>query len=1241
MITMRSFNHALLLLSLLLFQKQTDAQDKPAPLPLMIPPSPNAAALGEYGKVPVGLFTGTVQQNIPLYTIETNAFSLPISLNYQSNGIKVSDVGSNVGLGWVLDAAGVITRTVNDETDEYSSTKTTLPAVGFDTQQMSDYLKQATSNNDWDSEPDLFAFNIPGYSGKFYLAGTAGNMQAVLISPAPLKIVFKPDFYTSTLGTEQIVITDPTGIEYTFGGTNAIEQSDSKTYGSGSAADNPQSKLVKTAWHLTKVKLLNGELVTFTYTGQLLKYDAGISQTVSASVSFKSSTGFKVQNAIHALPKISAVNVQASRLTEINWKGGRVALNYSLRFTGGITYLEKVDNVVIYAKSGSTFPILKKYVFNYLTVNTGFGNPDNLNGSYLDASKRLFLSDVITQSATGNELSRYTFEYYNPTELPNRFTYAQDYWGYFNGKVLNTDLVTNNVFLYNPDYYQASGTFSGDMIKQLFHYVGGDKSPDAQFAVKGMLKKITYPTGGYSSFEYESHSTGKFEDVLPAKTGVLLYGSKPVGTNEPLSVTTPVIPFEQKRVELFPSISASGCITSPQSVSFKITIKEIQSNTNVALEEYYEGGYISKATPYSPQYNDLYPGNGQAPLKRYFFTFQAGKSYTISISLTAATCTDAYGDLRSSYYAQPTTYQWVNTPVGGMRISKITTSDLTGNEQIKRYYYGSDFNTLTRSTGKTRIVEPAINYYETLTQVQNNDVWEDYRSLMASLNSAPLHDMYDAQGYHISYATVIEGEGNNIEGGATIHNFNSVTEISPVHYRDPVMGTPFENVFGNGDEIKTTTYKNVGVFAKVKEINRSYTNDSRIVSSVAAFKASKRSLSYINASETYNLSTYNIKSQWRYLSGISEINYDQAGSAVTTTYEYNNPAHMQLSTTTTVMENAGTANQRSFVTKYSYPLDYTYPGTLSGSAAVMKSMVDKNIKSKRVEELKYTLIGTSYRLTGGTLSTYRANLSSIVKDKDYALKLNNSTIYHDLVTLTPSTVNSSGQLTYDSHYEQLNAYSRYNGVDNLLEVADRKLTTAVILQPNTEVVWARTENSTFASMAYSSFEHDAALVSSFTNWNYNVANINTANYHSGTRSYNLSGANITTALSLTASLKYKVSLWRKVGSGTTLTLTAGSALTQTLGPQRNGWQYVEATFTGATSLIISGNYMIDELRLCPVNARMNTFVYKDGVGVISQCTENNKHTFFEYDEFNRLKLVRDQDNNILKKNEYNYQYIQN
>ncbi|TAH15088.1 MAG: hypothetical protein EAZ14_02515, partial [Runella slithyformis] len=81
-------------------------------------PSPEAAKINQFKDAAVNLHTGTASVPLPLYTLQEGSLSLPISLTYTAVGMKAGEVAPWTGLGWQLQAGGMITRVVRGLPDE-------------------------------------------------------------------------------------------------------------------------------------------------------------------------------------------------------------------------------------------------------------------------------------------------------------------------------------------------------------------------------------------------------------------------------------------------------------------------------------------------------------------------------------------------------------------------------------------------------------------------------------------------------------------------------------------------------------------------------------------------------------------------------------------------------------------------------------------------------------------------------------------------------------------------------------------------------------------------------------------------------------------------------------------------------------------------------------------------------------------------------------------------------------------
>ena len=133
------------------------------------PPAPEAAIFNKFIDNPVSYSTGIPQINVPIYTIELKDLSIPIALSYHAGGIKVDDIATNVGLGWKLEAGGILSATVLGELDGLNqalplpSNPYSFDANIYSPNSSSDYqFASKVVDQQIDSKRDIYSFSFLG-----------------------------------------------------------------------------------------------------------------------------------------------------------------------------------------------------------------------------------------------------------------------------------------------------------------------------------------------------------------------------------------------------------------------------------------------------------------------------------------------------------------------------------------------------------------------------------------------------------------------------------------------------------------------------------------------------------------------------------------------------------------------------------------------------------------------------------------------------------------------------------------------------------------------------------------------------------------------------------------------------------------------------------------------------------------------------------------------------------------------
>lgn len=161
---MRKILFFLLLISIIKAQNLSETQKKQL---VPFPTTAEAYSMSKVEKLPIDYFRGKANIDIPIYTIKSGEISIPISLSYNTGGIKLNEVSSIVGLGWSLNIPGKIyhniigqddfkapffSKNINDYSNYYG-----FIGVNSSTNEIRENLL-FLMNNIYDTKPDIFEF---------------------------------------------------------------------------------------------------------------------------------------------------------------------------------------------------------------------------------------------------------------------------------------------------------------------------------------------------------------------------------------------------------------------------------------------------------------------------------------------------------------------------------------------------------------------------------------------------------------------------------------------------------------------------------------------------------------------------------------------------------------------------------------------------------------------------------------------------------------------------------------------------------------------------------------------------------------------------------------------------------------------------------------------------------------------------------------------------------------------------
>jgi hypothetical protein len=808
----------------------------------------------------------------------------------------------------------------------------------------------------------------------------------------------------------------------------------------------------------------------------------------------------------------------------------------------------------------------------------------------------------------------YVFDYYIGTNtredfVPPAFFHAKDPWGYYNGSYSGTptdrllELKLSDIphWANSCIYNQAS---YAEYVELIYNCKPG-------YAKNGLLKSVTYPSGGVEIYEYEqNYIFPTIEDYHQNKYQAFDYRLNSSGQAEYTMGGVSLSKIIQKNIDGINDRVIKYDYTMPDGTS---SMWGVETGLFISSSRYY----------YKPELKTFSAG-----ICDYDYKFTAKSQYQ-----AAPSPSDIFTPLSVLNYA--------------INLSKVHNS--AGSKSSKLLSYQK----FTLS-----FIQGLIISY--ITKLLNDCFIE-----AAPVNSrieVKYHNQLNNNLLPIQYKRTTTSEyssnyfSNGLSTGKTVYDFTSPDDFPLLIPSQPFPFTqkPRGYYWMYGLPKIITTYDNTGFVIKKVENNYGHANEilsgnnTQSCNCESNYFKSKRNGDWndpANISQFTNITSsdlkvdfYNLATGYEKLTSSKETIFSKSNGAIETINNFTYNPNNKLVSTSSAINNKGYVVEKRLY----YPEDYNL--TNSNNSALLQ-LVNSNKVSSLVSSETWQKKGFNIpeMLSTSVLEFGIAPNGDYKPIKTYGLQTDKPVPQSTIGVFDPNKLirNPAGQPVIIPTTE-----IAYDAIGNMVQAKDvqgNRTNSTIYAYKNTLPI-AALSNAGINEVAYTSFENEDAYSGSFV-WNLGstgISGILNSNTPTG-KYYSSPFAFISSDVITNKNKEYKLSFWANSGN---FTVTSSNLVNPVLVTQKiaaptiNGWTYYEydiAPTNAYCAINIKANGAnLDELRLYPKSATMATTTYDVGIGKTSECDINNRIVYYEYDGLGRMTKMLDENRNIIKTYEYNF-----